>query len=605
LRAQKERRKALALLLEVAGGAKAIEDTYRRTYVLTLCADALWETDERSAHSVFSRAWEAAAESDDAELKDEQENGRYGDLPERFTRARELVLTSAARRDTRMAETWLRALTDWLGRHESSARDAPDVVNGGASRDIGPLNEFTRGGQRLALASSLLDEEEFEGAARIAAPALGDGASGALVEFLLSLRTHSPAEADRLYLRLLAATRADASADANDVLLLSSYVFTPRLLAVVGGDGSVQFRALGMAGQESDGTGSSASAGTPVRVAFAETAAEILLRPAQTGVTPGSSSGGATALYFAIGRLLPFIERESPQHAPLLHARRAALAADLEAVRRAALDEQMKARSLTRENPDDPLRTWLDRAERAGDRKLGDMARLSGVKAAASKKLWDRARRLADEVEDEERRRTARSMIAAYQVAALSEAFSDDNDDFEKAVSFVRSAEVSAALRAYGFAQAAELAARRGKSERAAALLGEAFDYASQTEGGTALRDAATMMTATVAARVDSPRAWEALATAVNALNEDEEFTGDIIWFNLETRVKLSPGEPEALNQALQPFTVDEMFDAAARKNFDRALAEARNLKSISARLLAFIAAAEARLDKTPAVGAR
>lgn len=580
------------MLLEVAGDAREIEDLYGRASILTSCADALWEADQQSARTLFRRAWETATESDDAELKEEQTNGRYGDLPERFTRARDNALTLAGSRDPRMAETFLRALTLWLESHESSARDLPEDMRDSASHRLGPLNESTPNGQRLSLAFSLLTEDSYKSAVALAEPALADGVSGFFVEFLLHLRELNADEADRLYLRLLKRTRGDARSDANDILLLSTYVLTPRLLAVVDRQGSVRFRTLGAPGETAD-----ALAPQPrTRAAFFDTAASILLRPAQPA--EANAGGDSVATYFTAGRLLPFFEREAPQHAAALHARLNSLAVEIEVARRNALDSQMKAQSLSPENPDDPLRPWLEKIGRS-DPSVRDEARISAVRDASKRKLWDRARRLADEIEDEGKRREARFVIAARQVASLHEAFAEgDADDFEKAALFVRNAELTTPLRAYGFAQAAEIAARRGKRARAAALLDEAFGQTLQTENGTSLRDAAAMMAATVAARIDSPRAPEMLSAAVVALNEDAEFSGETIWFNLETRVKFSPGEPEALNDALQSFTVEEMFDAAALRDFDRAVAEARHLKNGSARALALVASARAALEK-------
>jgi hypothetical protein len=588
-RAERTRRKAVAVLNEVAAGAREIEDAYRRAAVLAVCADALWEADEQAARSAFKSAWAAAVASDEEEFKEEQEQGRYGDLPERFTRARSLVLAAVARRDTRLSETWLGALADWLARHESSARVEENAEGGGAGPDIGPLNEFTRDGQRLALASSLLDDEEYAAAARLVAPSLKGGVSGALVEFLLNLREGVPDEADRLYLQLLASTRANPGSDANDVLLLSSYIAAPRLLAVVNNDGSLRFRTVGGAGDLIPPAPSA-----EVRAVFYDTAAAVLLRPAQ-GSAPGREPH---ATYFVIGRLLPLFELEASRYAHGLRTRMTELAAQLDLERRAALDAQMGTLRLSPKNPTDPLQHLLDEAKRSDDTGLRDSARMSAVATAAKKRLWERARSLAAEIEDSERRREARALIATYQLAAVREAFEGDENDFESAAALARDAEVSPALRAYGLAVAAEFASKRGLRERAEILLGEAFAQAAQAQAGTSVRAAAAMLTATVASRIASPRAWEALAAAVASLNEDEQFDGEPIWFNMETRVNFSRGEAEALNEALQPCTVDALFDAAALRDFNRAAAEARRLKSPSARSRALIAAARAELAK-------
>ena len=590
-REQRARRRAAAVLIEVSADARSIEDPYQRASVLALCADALWETDEQAARSAFARAWEAAAESDEADLKEEQEGGRYGDLPERFTRARSLVLAAAARRDSRLSETWLGALAGWLSSRAGGAREEENPEEGEAGRGLRPLDELTVEGQRLALASALLEDESYDAAARVAAPAARGAASGDFVEFLLRLREGAGEEADRLYLRLLASARADAGAGAQAALLLSSYALTPRLLTAVAADGSIRFRTLGGAG----GAGPADSAPPPhVRAAFYETAAALLLRPAQTA----AQGAEANALFFTLGRLLPFFEREAPRHAPALRARLSEASAALNDARRAALESQMKTQRLTPSNQVDPLRGMLDEVARAnGDQARSDAARLIAVEAAARMRLWERARRLAEEIEDRGSKDAARAVIDLYQLASVRETYTGDDDDYEKAAALARSAELAVpALRAYGFAYAAELAARRGLRERAEALLQDAFNHASQVEAGGSARGAAAMMLATTAARVQSPRAFEAAAAAVAALNEDEEFDGDLIWFNLDARVQFRPGEAGALNQALQPFDLAAMFAAAARLDFTRAVAEARNLKSPPARARALVAAARSEL---------
>jgi hypothetical protein len=603
--AERSTRKAVAVLLEVADGAKSLEDASQRAAVLMLCADALWSVDERAARSAFARAWEAASEADEAELKEEQ--ARYADLPERFTRTRELVLAAAAQRDTRLSEGWLGALADWVALKRNSAEDDGATPTEGAAAattgpDLGPQDESTRDGQRLALASSLLDAGAYEDSARVAAPAVQNAVSGAFVEFLLRLREGSHEEADRLYLQLLAAVRARKGATANDVLLLSSYVLTPRLLAVVAPDGSVNFRPVGVAREAATPETAARETSAHVRGVFYDTAAAVLLlRPPQDS-TPGHETH---ALYFAIGRLLQFFWRDARRHGPALQARLLELGGRLGFERRLALEEKMETRSLTPENPVDPLRGLLDTVARAADPKLRDAARLQAVESASKRRLWERARRLTEEMEDPETQRAARAAVDAYRVAWVRETFEGDDEDFEKAAALSRDAEVGPALRAYGLAQAAQLAARRGERERAASLLEEAFAQASQADAGTFARGAALLMTATVAARLESPRVWGVLAAAVAALNQDEEFRGEPFCFDTEARAAYKPGEAGALEEALAQFDVREAFEAAARRDFDRAAAEARNLKSAFGRSRALVVSAWVELEKAGRVPAQ
>jgi hypothetical protein len=113
------------------------------------------------------------------------------------------------------------------------------------------------------------------------------------------------------------------------------------------------------------------------------------------------------------------------------------------------------------------------------------------------------------------------------------------------------------------------------------------------------------MMVGTIAARLEWPRAWEALAAAVAALNQDEEFTGDPLRFNTEARADYGRGVAGALNVALGHYDVGEMFGAAARRDFARAAAEARNLRSVGARSYALTEAARVALEAAGRVPAQ
>ncbi|HVF66387.1 MAG TPA: hypothetical protein VM914_01900 [Pyrinomonadaceae bacterium] len=590
-RARRERQTAVAILLEVERDAASLEDPTDRARVVASCADALWDADEQRARAMFRRAWAAAVESDEADLKEAKE-GNYSEEPGWFTRAREAVISRVAKRDARAGEEWARSLNEWFARREDEAGGDHGAVEGDAgSGDSSPYYEFTREGRMLALASSLAGEGEYAGAARVASPVFRGGVSGPLVEFLLNLRARAPEEADRLYLSLLANARANPSADANDVLLLSAYAVTPRLLAFVGDDGMLRLRALGAAGDARAQEGSAAT-----RAAFYDAASSVLLRPSAAGTTDAASA----ALYFALGRLLPFFERDAPAHAPALRARMSAVAAGLEASRRASLESGMATHSLSAQNPADPLAPFLNDIGRLDEMGAGDDARSRAVSVAAKRGLWERARRLAGEIKNDEKRAAALSLIGVRQIASLPKAYAEaEADDFDKAAAFARQVELprslAPALRAYALAQAAGLAHGRRKDDLAYALLDDAIAYAQQVDGGTGLRAAAALTVATFAARLSPSRSWETLAAAVAALNADEEFSGDVVEFEA---VKYGTEESQALAEIFAPFTVERLFEEAGAADLARAAAEARNIEDAVARDYALVAAARAALRK-------
>lgn len=606
-RARRERQQAVALLHEVADAARAVEDAATRMEILLACADALWDADANAARDIFRRAWTAAVKADEAEFKDEQENGRYGDIPERFTRLREQALAATAKRDARLAESFFAELSKWLEARPSSAREllAEEASSAAPQRaDIGPAHELQEGGTRLEVALSLLEEGAPKSAAAIAAPNVTHGAKGSFIEFLVRLHAQAPAEADQLYLRLLEQTRADSRADANDALILSTYAVSQRLLVVVDEDGSTRLRAL----EAAAGVNGIATEVSPsVRAAFFDTAAIILLRsaPPRAMATNDALNGEALARYFAIGRLLPFFERDAARHVPALRERMESLTLEIDATRREAVAAQMRAQKLTSDNKTDPLASFLTNPERMNSddpktKKLRQEGLTTAVFAAARQKLWDRARGFANQIESVDARRDAQSIIAIYQVAALAEAYADaEEDDFAHAAQFAREADAPHAVRALGLAHAAELAARRGDAAQAGALLTEALGFAERVEPGSEERFSAFVALASIASRADPARAWELLPLAVMAANSATPPTDEppATETNESGHGAGARGFRQAtLEEVFKPFLLEQVFETMARLDFPRALDEARALKDETTRAFALVACARARV---------
>ncbi len=448
------------------------------------------------------------------------------------------------------------------------------------------------GWQRLIIATQLLEEGEYKSAAAVAAPLVNEGPTHPLLSFINQLRAHAAPEADALYLRLLERTRADAGASANDVLLLSAPIVSPELRAQVGRDGSVNFSPVSRGRNEDEGR-VAAPLAPEVRRAFFNTAAAVLLRPRAGGEKRGDES----ALYFAIVRLLPHFEREAAAHAAALHARLAALAAEIEDARRGALDSKAGVSSLTPKNSVDPLARLQDIVAHSLDDNERDEHRFALVSHAARLKLWDRARGVASEIKDAETQRNARRSIAIHQVMDTLQAFADDErDTSEQAADFARAADVPTEVRAVGLAQAAELAARRGRRARAAELLGEAGTYAEQAEKAGGFRMMALALVTLSAARADEGRAWELLPTLVRAMNEEDEFPFAALTFQFVFKhlgrgvVFLVPPDDR--------FDSREVFAAAARLDLARTLTEARALEDEVLRAHMLLASARATLEK-------
>jgi hypothetical protein len=581
------RAKAVELLVETADAARTFKDLFYRMRIQTLAADTLWSRDEARARAIFRRAWDAATAYDKAEQEaEERASGVPSTLP--ITEARDEVLAKAAARDTSLSETFLRELLNEKKEAEKSAEQTQPTP-----KRRTPWRELSEAAQRrLALAYELLSRNEPARAAEIMAPVTGEGTSAELITFILLLQEQSAAHAETLFARLLERTRADAQADANDVLLLSAPLVSPRLLVVVDGQGALQFRPVPLIAPDRTPV-----IGPATRTAFYSIAANILMRPLvpRDGM---STTPEAIALYFTIGRLLPFFEREAAQHVANLRLRTSTLVNEIEAGRRETLTSQFALNSLTPSRPGDPLRAQVDQLGRARDTSDRDRIALGIVKKAAGLRMWDRAKRAASEIEETNLRRAALSFIAVNQIADLLRAFADDKEEnFVGLAKFVRNADVPPLASAWGLAQTAVIAARQGKLARAAELIDEAEAYAARTPAGTRQRVAAYTAVARLAASFDMKRAWEILPEVVRAANSVEDYAGDEGSIDIAIEQNSDTETLEPLSVETDIFRLDGIFATMAGQDYEKALAAARSLGKETPQAFATLAIARVRLN--------
>lgn len=606
-RRAREVRDAVAALKDAAESARSFEDVYDGVRAQSEAADALWPFDVPAARAILRRAWDAA-NAPGAEEKVEgfgtSEDPRE-DAQNTLTTARAYLVKTAAKHDPRMGRELMREFERGIDARAKADAGAGKPAQQTDERAL-QLEELTEtdeparrvrslsqaGLQRLYVAQSLMEDGDFGRAAETAAPLAAGGASLPLLKFVFDLRARDERDADALYARLLEVTLADPSSGVNDVLLLSTPFVSPDLVATSGAGGAANFTPLRYA----DDGARRAAATFPAssRLAFYETASAVLLRQRVAGGDAARADEDAAALYFTINRLLPFFERDAPPLAHALNARLSALAAEVAASRRAFLDSQSGVRSLTPKNAADPLETETNLIKSAGSAADRDLARLSAVLTAARGGLWERARGLAEQIEETESRRDARLAISIQQVMTVGRAYDDAKaDDFARASAFVRAADVPAEVRGVGLAQASELAARAGKRAEADALLAEAAGDAAQADAG-ARRVAALALVTLSAGRAGSPRAWELLPSLVRAANG----AGDFEWGAVNFVFTLGGARKIELATPLPAPSLTEAFKAAARLDSSRAIAEARSLDDEVLRAYALVEAARAALSK-------
>jgi hypothetical protein len=588
------RAQAVDLLVEAADKARLFDDLFYRAQIQMLAADALWSDDEQQARAIFRRAWEAATASDKAEQ--EQEATETGALPSsiaQVTNARDVVLKKVAARDAKLAEIFLHDL--------SNEKDNADAGKNQSSRRTAWHYLSENGAYRLDLAYQTLNAGQPRNAVEIAAPLVNEGVSVEMIEFILSLRPHSANDADALYAQLLERAAADPQTDANAVLLLSAPVVSPGLLVAADEFGSLQFRALRLAANHA----TQQSIPVNVQTAFFNLAASVLSRPASSS-NEQLTIQDLMAQFYAIGRLLPYFENSSApyaMYAPALRLRQSELSNQIEANHREQASSQFNTNNMTQTGATDPLRHFSEELARTTNPAVRESLAIQMVKTAVSFKSWDRAKRAAAEIENQDVRRAALSYIQVNQIKDIADAFKDEKeDDYEGVVKFVRGADVPPFAKAWGLAQAALIASRKRSpqtSQHVAQLINEAENYAAHVEQGTPERVAAYGAVVMAAAHLDAPRAWTLLRELVRSSNSAEDFNGDEASFNLTKDESLSEDVAEFSSVEAEVFRLDGIFATMTHLDFDKALVEARALDRAVPQAFATMAIAKSRMQES------
>jgi hypothetical protein len=290
--------------------------------------------------------------------------------------------------------------------------------------------------------------------------------------------------------------------------------------------------------------------------------------------------------------LLPFFEHGAAEFVPALRARHQQLANLLSGGRTSVLDAQAIINTAGSSGYGDPLRPQSDELARAGDSAARDQISLGIVKTAVRNRFWDRARRAATDIKDPGLQRAAGVLIAVATIGDISRAYREDKEnDYEGILSYVRRSNAPAFVLAWGFAQIAEVAARKEGAERAAELIEEGERIASGIPEATRERLAAHAVLATAAARYNKDRIWVLVREVVRAANSLESYTGDEDSFDLQ-----EGGSVGNLSIDGSAFRLDDLFEKMGRIDFNEAVIQARALTKPTPRLLSLHSIARAGL---------
>lgn len=616
---QQQRETVLTALREAGDAASLLTEHHQQAQSLAAIAEVMCKHDEPTAHSLFARAWSAATTADrddsDATQNLAQISADAATIPS--SEARDSVLVSVARCDDELAQKFLRARENEIAGVTASTQtsESPSSFesrsSSTASSRKSPWGELSPAAyHRLALARTLLEEGETRAIPTLLAPLFRESVTAATIEFLIHLRRRDANIGDKLFAMLLRSAPTDG-ADANSVLLAGAYLISPAMLTVIDTNGGLQSRLIQTPPAASSDAQVSAVPFTPdARRAFADFAARVLL---QAQIEINSPAGERVALLFALDRTLPFFARENLTATPGLRARRDALAAAIDHTRREQLANAAETIPARAARQDDPLRSLRGQIRTLPEGSERDAARAKLAHIATRRRRWADARLAAAAITDLEIRSRVETSIRKAQIARLVDSYADaTQDDFRRAARFVEESDVPPLWKAWGYAQAAQLAFRRNAKQETRTLLDEAVMRARATADRSQEQIAALLIVTTAASEIEPHRTPELLAKLVRVVNASKDFDGEFHLMNSTlNEINDSPrlgdannnsdaeSEDDDSNTDASPFdfyTLERLFARIAQKDFPLAIAEARNIERTLPRTLAITGVARTTL---------
>jgi hypothetical protein len=583
--AEARRTMASSLLTSLADEARSFPDLALRARVQARAADTLWDSEPENARALFRRAWDSAQSADEENSRRSEEE-RQAAIAARGSTARRQqpsmrreVLRLAARHDRELGEEFLLRLEE---ARKQEAANAPAQPTSQGTPRINPDDPPQAMAQRLSLARQLLDEGDVERALQFADPALYP-VNTLGMNILDVLHEKNSAAADQRYLLLLGRAISDPVSDANTISLLSSYVFTPYMYITVRPDGNSHTR------RWSDKNAPRTDISPSLQNAFFRTAATVLLGPV---AEPDLSSSGRLGSFVIIARMLPLFEKFGNDQLPALRARLAMLANDVPE-RMRQMEDPLYTRGIVPEDASkDRVQDVLDRLQRAKTSDERDRVYFEAA-MAASRTDYEKARQLADKIEETELRK---QLNAYLTFDALHQAINDKKPD--DALQLVRSQELTNVQRAWGLTEVGRLLAKTER-DRAAEVLDLASAEARRIDQSSPDRVRALVAIVTQFQKIDSARAWEMMGEVIKAANSLSGFSGED--GELTMRVEFKSGGAMTNNFNVDSFDLTELFTSLAREDFNRAADLPKGFTGESPRAVAMLAVARTVLNKPKA----
>jgi hypothetical protein len=361
-------------------------------------------------------------------------------------------------------------------------------------------------------------------AVEVASRTLADAILPDTLLFLVSLRQVDPAAANRFFITALQTCQARGAKDINELLLLSSYVFSPLQVPTVTSQGLGILNIPGYADVAKNYEVDPNLARQYVRVM-----SEILLSPLRYSAgNIETLTFGAEGDFYALSLLEPSVATYEPIKAPAISAQRTTVMSYLEASRRETAFSNAdrwknapKNQSLTSGASQTTVEYLVNRAESASDPKRKDQLYFRAALMAVRLKKLELALSLSERISADyadKAKQFIRFDIAQQHI---------QNQEFLEADKLARMDDVLA-RRAYIFTLIADGLTKdqRNETSRAFQYLDEVQQLAEKLSDEKE-KLSVLIGTANVYARLDTVRASEILQQIIKQTNKVEEFVGD------------------------------------------------------------------------------
>ncbi len=571
------REQARQLLVALSTDARTVSDSMLRARSLARIADALWQADEEQSRLLFRKAWDAAEAADaDSEIKQQEKirqqkakmgGGFTGTAPPSLRRE---VLRLTAKHDRALSE-------EFLDKLKSQKPEAGPTVAGAPGR----LNESLS--QRLGVARELLVSGEVEKAVQFAGPALSVVSTGSL-NFLSDVRDKNAELADARYAALLGIAASNPQSDANTVSMLSSYIYTPRLFVI--------FTDGGTSTSQSSSTLVPANVSTELRMAFFQTAANILLRPLpQSGIEESATPnvGAIEAKYFVLKRMLPLFEQSAPpEMVESLRGQLNALNSIVSENARRREDEWVGSGTRAEKPAAEREQSLLDRVDRAKTSNERDAIYVE-LAVMMARRPDIKARDYVSKIEDLELRKKAQAYIDPTLVKELLR-----KKLVDQSLDLTLKGELTHPMRTWALTECAKLVLPTDRT-KALELLDSANEEARRIDVSDPNLPRALLAVANAMFAIEPTRAWDMTFDAVKAANSAVGFSGEdggiVLTF-------ISKNQTSVSTHDIAEFNVEGIFKQLSLKDYDRAVELARGFQGEGPRAVATIAIARAVLEQ-------